>query len=137
MRKMHEAKQRGDKEVVVWGTGTPKREFLYSDDMADACICLLEQPEEKLQSLFNNTHPPLVNVGCGEDITIRELADLVKNVIGFTGRLTFDTSKLDGTIRKLMDVSQLNALGWKAHICLKDGIAQAYVDYLERTKGAI
>lgn len=136
MRKMHEAKQRGDKEVVVWGTGTPKREFLYSDDMADACICLLEQSEEQLQSLFNNTHPPLVNVGCGEDITIRELAELVKDVIRFTGSLTFDTSKPDGTIRKLMDVSQLNALGWKAHTRLKEGIAQAYVDYLERIKGA-
>ena len=85
IRKMHEAKQRGDKEVIVWGTGTPKREFLYSDDMADACLYLLEQPEDRLSSLFNNEQPPLVNIGCGEDLTIRELAELVAEVVGFKG----------------------------------------------------
>lgn len=104
IRKMHEAKQRGDKEVVVWGTGTPRREFLYSDDMAEACLYLLEQPEEKLQPLFSDQQPPLVNVGCGEDLTIRELAELVKDVVGFTGNLTFDPSKPDGTMQKLLDV---------------------------------
>lgn len=134
IRKMHEAKLRGDKEVVVWGTGTPKREFLYSDDMADACIYLLEQPEEKLGSMFNNTYPPMVNVGCGEDITIHELAELVRGVIGFTGKLTFDASKPDGTMRKLLDVGKLNTLGWEAHTRLNDGIVQAYTDYLKYTK---
>ena len=97
--------------VVLWGTGTPKREFLYSDDMADACVYLLEQPEDKLASLFNNEQPPLVNIGCGEDLTIRELAELVAEVVGFKGSLTFDTSKPDGTMRKVMDVSRINALG--------------------------
>lgn len=128
IRKMHEAKQRGDKEVVVWGTGTPKREFLYSDDMADACIYLLEQSEEKLQPLFNDEQPPLVNVGCGEDLTIRELAELVKGEVGFVGNLTFDTSKPDGTMRKLMDVSKLSQMGWKATTSLRGGLALAYED---------
>lgn len=130
IRKMHEAKQRGDKDVVVWGSGTPKREFLYSDDMAEACIYLLEQPEEKLGPLFSDDQPPLVNVGCGEDLTIRELAELVREVVGFTGGLTFDTSKPDGTMRKLMDVSRLNALGWRRKMALPEGIALSYRDML-------
>ena len=130
IRKMHEAKQRGDKEVVVWGTGTPKREFLYSDDMAEACIYLLEQPEAQLQPLFGDDQPPLVNVGCGEDLTIRELAELVRDVVGFEGELTFDTSKPDGTMRKLMDVSRINGLGWQRKMPLKAGIASSYRDML-------
>lgn len=130
IRKMHESKQRGDKEVVVWGTGTPKREFLYSDDMADACVYLLEQPEEKLRPLFRNDQPPLVNVGCGEDLTICELAELVKQVVGFAGELTFDTSKPDGTMRKLMDVGKLRQMGWQAATQLRDGIAVAYKTFL-------
>ena len=134
IRKMHEAKRRGDKEVVVWGTGTPKREFLYSEDMADACIYLLEQPEGKLVSLFNNEQPPLVNIGCGEDLTIRELAELVAEVVGFKGNLTFDTSKPDGTMRKVMDVSRINALGWKRTMHLKEGIALSYQDMLRKIK---
>ncbi|HLP97542.1 MAG TPA: GDP-L-fucose synthase [Sideroxyarcus sp.] len=132
IRKMHEAKQRGDKEVVVWGTGTPKREFLYSEDMADACIYLLEQAEGKLASLFNDEQPPLVNIGCGEDLTIRELAELVAAVVGFKGDLTFDTSKPDGTMRKVMDVSRINALGWQRKMQLKDGIALSYQDMLSK-----
>ncbi|MCK9201497.1 MAG: GDP-L-fucose synthase [Gallionella sp.] len=132
IRKMHEAKQRGDKEVVVWGTGTPKREFLYSDDMAEACIYLLEQPEETLQPLFGSDQPPLVNVGCGEDLTIRELAELVREVVGFGGELTFDVSKPDGTMRKLTDVSRINALGWKRQMLLKAGIALSYQDMLNK-----
>jgi GDP-L-fucose synthase len=132
IRKMHEAKQRGDKEVVVWGTGTPKREFLYSDDMADACLYLLEQPEDRLSSLFNNEQPPLVNIGCGEDLTIRELAELVAEVVGFKGSLTFDTSKPDGTMRKVMDVSRINALGWKRAMPLKEGVALSYQDMLSK-----
>lgn len=130
IRKMHEAKKSGTKEVVVWGTGTPKREFLYSDDMADACLYLLEQPASKLQSLFNDEQPPLVNVGCGEDLTIRELAELVKEVVGFQGELAFDTSKPDGTMRKLMDVSLLRQLGWCARTGLKDGLYIAYKDFI-------
>jgi len=132
IRKMHEAKQRGDKEVVVWGTGTPKREFLYSEDMADACIYLLEQPQDKLASLFNDEHPPLVNIGCGEDLTIRELAGLVAEVVGFKGDLAFDTSKPDGTMRKVMDVSRINALGWQRRMPLREGIALSYQDMLSK-----
>jgi GDP-L-fucose synthase len=132
IRKMHDAKERSDREVVVWGTGTPRREFLYSDDMADACLYLLEQPEEKLQSLFSDTQPPLVNIGCGEDLSIRELAELVKEIVGFTGQLTFDASKPDGTMRKLMDVNRLAELGWKASTALKTGIANAYAAYLHQ-----
>lgn len=130
IRKMHEAKQNNAKEVVVWGSGTPKREFLYSDDMADACLYLLEQPEEHLQDLFNDARPPLVNVGCGEDLSIRELAELVKDVVGFAGSLTFDTAKPDGTMRKLMDVSRINSLGWKASTALRDGVRLSYKEYL-------
>ena len=132
IRKMHEAKQRGDQEVVVWGTGTPKREFLYSDDMAEACLYLLEQPEHNLVSLFNSEQPPLVNIGCGEDLTIRELAELVAEVVGFKGNLTFDTSKPDGTMRKVMDVSRINALGWQYKMHLKQGIAISYQDMRDR-----
>jgi GDP-L-fucose synthase len=132
IRKMHEAKLANANEVVVWGTGTPKREFLYSEDMADACIYLLEQSEDKLQSLFNDEQPPLVNIGCGEDLTIKELAELVRDVVGFKGNLTFDTSKPDGTMRKLMDVSRMNALGWKRAMQMKDGVALSYLDMLRK-----
>lgn len=132
IRKMHEAKQAGAKEVVVWGTGTPKREFLYSDDMADACLYLFEQPEQTLQSLFNKETPPLVNVGCGEDLTIRELAELVAEVVGFKGSLTFDSSKPDGTMRKVMDVSKMRKMGWKPRVDLRRGIRLTYEDYLLR-----
>jgi GDP-L-fucose synthase len=132
IRKMHEAKQSGAKEVVVWGTGTPKREFLYSEDMADACIFLLEQGEDKLASLFNEALPPLVNIGCGEDLTIKELAEMVADVVGFKGNLTFDTSKPDGTLRKVMDVSLINKLGWKRTMQLKDGIGLSYQDMLSK-----
>lgn len=132
MRKMHEAKQRGDKEVVVWGTGTPMREFLYSEDMADACLYLLEQAEGRIAGLFGDEQPPLVNIGCGEDLTIRELAELVAEVVGFTGSLTFDTSKPDGTKRKVMDVSRIRSLGWEPKIALRTGIALAYEDFMRR-----
>jgi GDP-L-fucose synthase len=131
IRKMHEAKQRGDKEVVVWGTGTPKREFLYSDDMADACLYLLEQPESKLSDLFNDERPPLVNIGCGEDLSIRELAEMIAETVGYNGKLVFDSTKPDGTMRKLMDVSKLKQMGWHATTQLRDGITRAYKNYLE------
>ncbi len=132
IRKMHEAKMRRDKEVIVWGTGTPRREFLYSEDMADACIFLLEQAEEELDGLFNDEQPPLVNIGCGEDLTIRELSELVAEVVGFKGSLSFDTSKPDGTMRKVMDVSRINILGWHHKMTLKAGIYLSYQDMLSQ-----
>ena len=122
IRKAHEAKQRGDQELVVWGTGTPLREFLHADDLADACVYLMERG-------FDG---PLINVGCGSDVSIRELAELVVKVVGFEGRLTFDTSKPDGTPRKLMDVGQLTSLGWTPRIGLEEGIGLAYQDFLKR-----
>ncbi|MBI5891217.1 MAG: GDP-L-fucose synthase [Nitrosomonadales bacterium] len=132
IRKMHEAKQVGAGEVTVWGTGTPKREFLYSDDMADACLFLLEQEEAKIASLFNEQQPPLVNIGCGEDLTIRELAELVAGIVGFKGKLKFDTSKPDGTLRKVMDVSRIKGLGWQRKMLLKEGIKLSYQDMLSK-----
>ena len=122
IRKAHEAKQRGDRELVVWGTGTPLREFLYADDLADACVYLMEQ----------GYSGPLVNIGTGTDITIRDLAETVVKVVGFEGQLTFDTSKPDGTPRKLMDVSRLHGLGWQAKTGLADGIGLAYRDFLSK-----
>jgi len=122
IRKTHEAKVRGDRELVVWGTGTPMREFLYADDLADACVFLMEQ----------GYSGPLVNIGTGTDVTIRELAETVTRVLGFTGTLNFDTSKPDGTPRKLMNVSRLTQLGWQATTTLEDGIRMAYQDFLQR-----
>lgn len=132
IRKMHEAKQRGDKEVVVWGTGKPRREFLYSEDMADACLYLLEQAEDKVSGLFNNEQPPLINIGCGEDLTIQALAELVAEAVGFEGRLTFDADKPDGTMRKLMDVSRIRKMGWEPKTGLRRGITLAYEDFIKR-----
>lgn len=131
IRKMHEAKVANADDVVVWGTGTPMREFLYSDDMAKACLHLLEQPEEQLESLFTDVRPPLVNVGCGADLTIRELAELIQQIVGFSGKLVFDTSKPDGTMRKLLDVNKMSQLGWQASTSMRDGITMAYQTYLK------
>jgi GDP-L-fucose synthase len=116
LRKAHEAKLRGDAEYVVWGSGNPMREFLYVDDLADACVYLMEQDYDG----------PLVNIGTGTDVTIRELAQTVMGVVGFDGRIVFDTSKPDGTPRKLLDVSRLRSLGWQAKVTLKEGIELAY-----------
>ena len=116
LRKAHEARQRGDAEYVVWGTGRPMREFLYVDDLADACVHLMEQGYDG----------PLVNIGTGTDVTIRELAETVMQVVGFEGRIVFDDSKPDGTPRKLLDVSRLAGLGWTAKTALRDGIRLAY-----------
>jgi len=132
IRKMHEAKQRNDKEAVVWGTGTPRREFLYSDDMADACIYLLNLSDKEFNSVLSPQSPPLVNIGCGEDLTIRELAERVAGIVGFKGALAFDTSKPDGTMRKVMDVSKLRMIGWAPKIELDRGISLAYADFLDR-----
>jgi GDP-L-fucose synthase len=116
LRKFHEAKIAGDKEVVIWGTGSPRREFLHVDDLADAALFLM----------LNYDGEDIVNVGTGEDVTIRELAEMIGSIVGFTGRLAFDESKPDGTPRKLLDVSRLNALGWKARTSLREGIASTY-----------
>jgi GDP-L-fucose synthase len=131
IRKMHEAKVANAGEVVVWGTGTPMREFLYSDDMANACLHLLEQPESQLENLFSDVRPPLVNVGCGVDLTIRELAELIQQIVGFSGKLVFDTTKPDGTMRKLLDVNKMTQLGWQASTSMRDGIMMAYQTYLK------
>jgi len=131
IRKMHEAKLRGDTEMVVWGTGTPRREFLYSDDMADACVYLMNMPDEQFLSLLKEEVAPLINVGCGTDQSILELAELVKQVVGFEGDLKFDTSKPDGTPRKLLDVGKIGQYGWKVKTGLKDGIRLAYQDFLQ------
>ena len=135
IRKMHEAKLRGDKEVVVWGTGAPRREFLHSEDMADACLHLMNLPEAQFGRLLGADSLPLVNIGCGEDLSIRALAELVKSIVGFPGELVFDSSKPDGTPRKLLAVERLSALGWRATIGLEGGIARAYADYLAAPGG--
>lgn len=122
IRKFHEAKTNGDSFVEIWGTGKPMREFLYVDDLADACFYLMLNYNEK----------ELVNIGTGKDITIKELAETVKEIIGFKGDLKFNTDMPDGTPRKLLDVSKLNATGWKYKIELKEGIQKAYQDFLNR-----
>ena len=119
LRKAHEARARGDSELVVWGSGTPRREFLYVDDLAQACVQLM-------QSDVDVAATPLINIGCGSDVSIRELAETVMRVVGFAGRIVFDASKPDGTPRKLLDVSRAAALGWRASTLLPDGIALAY-----------
>ena len=120
MHKAHIAKQRGDAELVVWGSGTPRREFLYVDDLADACVHLAERDYDG----------PLLNIGTGEDMSIRELAETVMQVMGFNGRIEFDSSKPDGTPRKLLDVSRLAALGWQATTPLTSGVRLAYDHFL-------
>jgi GDP-L-fucose synthase len=121
IRRFHEAKEAGLSEVVVWGTGTPKREFLFADDLAEACLFLMEHYNEK----------ELVNIGTGEDVSIGELAALISDIVGYEGAIKFDTTKPDGTPRKLMDVGKLHALGWKHKTGLRAGIALAYQDFLQ------
>jgi GDP-L-fucose synthase len=116
IRKAHEAKERGEDQLAVWGTGTPRREFLHANDLADACLFLLERYDS----------PEIINVGCGEDVTIRELAEMVCDSVGFRGSLVFDATKPDGTPRKLLDVSLLFGMGWRPKIALHDGIRDAY-----------
>ncbi|HTP73874.1 MAG TPA: GDP-L-fucose synthase [Burkholderiaceae bacterium] len=127
IRKVHEAKLSGAGEMVVWGTGTPRREFLYVDDLADACVHLFEREYDG----------PLINIGCGEDVSIAALTEQVMEVVGFDGRIVFDTSKPDGMPRKLLDVSRLNELGWKARTPLKEGIRRAYADFCARHEAAL
>jgi GDP-L-fucose synthase len=127
IRKFHEATAKGEKTVTVWGTGSPKREFLYADDLAKACVFLMNSYDGK----------ELVNIGTGEDLTIKELAEIVADVVGFTGEIVFDTSKPDGTPRKLMDVSKLHGLGWKHAIGLREGIRLSYEDFLSMTQAPV
>jgi GDP-L-fucose synthase len=122
IRKFHEAKESGSPTVEVWGTGTPKREFLFADELADACVFLMQTYNER----------ELVNIGTGEDISIKELVELIADVVGFTGNVVWNSSMPDGTPRKLMDVSKLNGLGWKRSIELKKGIEMAYADFIEQ-----
>lgn len=122
IRRFHEAKVNNLDNVVIWGTGTPLREFLFSDDLADACVFLMNNYDEK----------QFVNIGIGEDLSIKDLAELIKEVIGYEGNISFDSSKPDGTPRKLMDVSKLHALGWKHKINLREGIKLAYADFLKK-----
>lgn len=125
LRRFHEAKINGDKEVIIWGSGKPKREFLHVDDMAAACVFIMNLPKEELAKV---TDPMLshINIGTGEDCSIAELADTIKRVVDFQGQITFDTSKPDGTPRKLLDVSKLHNLGWTHSISLEEGLKQTY-----------
>jgi GDP-L-fucose synthase len=124
IRKMHEARMQNAREVVVWGTGAPKREFLYSEDLADACVFLMEKYNAADIGEF-------VNIGSGKELSIKELAELVAEIVGFRGQLVFDTSKPDGTPRKLLDVSRLYSLGWQPKTAFREGIALAYADFLK------
>lgn len=126
MRKVVEAKRAGETRLTVWGTGKPRREFLYSDDLAEACIHLMSLPDTEYDLLISGEQAPLINVGTGEDLTIRELAELVARVLDFDCELIFDTSHQDGTPQKLLDVSRIHALGWKANVSLEDGIRLTY-----------
>ncbi len=123
IRRIHEAKEENKPNVTIWGSGKPKREFLYADDLAEACVFLMNTYSDR----------SLVNVGTGEDLTIKELAELIKEVVEYEGELAFDTSRPDGTPRKLMDVSKLHGLGWKHRTALKEGVAKAYQDFLQNT----
>jgi GDP-L-fucose synthase len=126
MRKVVEAKAAGREFIEVWGTGTPRRELLYSEDLAEACVFLMQLPDNEFQKRISNEHAPLINIGTGEDVTIRELAELVAGEQGFAGELRFDTTKPDGTPRKLLDVSRIHALGWRAKTGLAEGIRKTY-----------
>jgi GDP-L-fucose synthase len=137
LRKFHEGKLRGDASVTVWGSGTPRREFLYSDDMADACVFLMNLPDDRYQALLGSDEsrtgrfePPLVNIGVGHDVTIRELAELVRQITGYAGEIVYDASKPDGTPRKLMDVGLLQRAGWTAQTALADGLRSAYAEFV-------
>jgi GDP-L-fucose synthase len=132
IRRFHDAKQHGDKTVTLWGSGSPRREFLYSDDMAAACVHLMALPKERLATIANDSGPPLVNVGCGKDLMIRDLAEIVRTTVGADVAIDWDRTKPDGTPRKLLDVSKLSSLGWRASVGLEDGIRLAYADFLER-----
>ncbi|HXM94759.1 MAG TPA: GDP-L-fucose synthase [Candidatus Dormibacteraeota bacterium] len=132
IRKMHEAKMSAKREVALWGTGTPRREFLYSEDLADACLFLMNLNNQEFDLLASSeTDAPLINVGSGRDQTIREIAELIAEVVGFDGSLKFDSSKPDGTPRKLLDTSRLSSLGWAPKTRLREGLELSFGDFLE------
>ena len=139
IRKFHEAKQNNSPAVTIWGTGKPYREFLYSDDMAKACLFLMELPDSQFKPLLasdrNDGLPPLINIGSGEDVTIKELAELIGSIVGYKGSLVFDATKPDGTMRKLMDVSYIRSLGWQMNVSLQVGLQRAYQDFIEISNG--
>ena len=133
IKRFHDAKVNGDKRVTLWGTGTPRREFLDSDDMASACVHLLNLPADEESRFLNEDTPPLINVGCGQDRTIGELAHLIRTIVGAEDvEITWDRSKPDGMPRKLLDLSRLNATGWRPRLTLEDGLRRAYADFLVR-----
>lgn len=134
IRKCHEAKTCGSDEVVIWGTGTAKREFLYSDDLADASVFIMCLSDESFGLIISpqSEVPPIINIGCGEDLTIQQLAEIVKKVVGFQGKIIFDQSKPDGTPRKLLNCEKINKLGWTPKIMLQEGIAKSYKDFLQQ-----
>ncbi len=136
IRKAHEAKVAGQREMEAWGTGSPRREFLLSDDLAWACVALLEKPWEEIRAALPGEDLPLINIGTGTDVTIRELTELVCQVVGANVTIRWDASKPDGTPRKLLDVSRMLSLGWRPEYSLEDGIALAYRDYLETLEAA-
>ncbi|GAB6126581.1 GDP-L-fucose synthase family protein [Humidesulfovibrio idahonensis] len=135
IRKMHEGKTSGAAQVVVWGTGTPRREFLHSDDMAAGCLHLMTLPDDEYSVLLGQGQWPLINVGGGEDMTIAEAAHLVAQVVGYEGELVFDASRPDGTPLKRLDVSRLFALGWRPRVELRRGLERSYADYVARLAG--
>jgi GDP-L-fucose synthase len=135
IRKFHEAKESDASEVVVWGTGTPRREFLHVDDMADGCVNILGLEDDRYKEFVAGLEPCLINIGMGKDITIRELAELVKEVVGFDGEIVFDTSKPDGTPQKLLDTSRMDELGWKAKISLREGIEVTWEWFKRESEG--
>ncbi|MES2236471.1 MAG: GDP-L-fucose synthase [Pseudomonadota bacterium] len=136
IRKFHEAKINGSPSIPVWGTGNARREFMYSEDMADACVFLMNLPDEKFKSLLGSDEsktgkfePPLVNIGMGKDVTIRELAEMIKQVAGYSGEIVFDASKPDGTPQKLMDVSRLKTMGWRTGTGLREGLTHTCQEF--------
>ena len=132
LRKMCEAKVNGIDEVVIWGSGAPRREFLFSDDAADACVFLMNLSQGQVDKIIlEDAMPPIVNVGCGRDITIRELAEMIAEIVGFDGRLVYDHSKPDGTRRKLLDIHRLTKLGWEPRTSLREGLRKAYQHFSE------
>lgn len=139
IRKFHEARQDGAPSVVVWGSGTPRREFLYSEDMAHACVFLMGLDDARFVPLLaadrNEGMPPIINIGTGRDLSILELAEMVASVVGFSGEIELDRSKPDGTMRKLLSVDRLHQLGWRHRTELKEGIEAAYRDYLDNVAG--
>lgn len=132
LRKFHEAVASGASSVSVWGSGMPRREFLYSEDMARACVDLMMLADAEFDRLLDASRPPIINIGCGEDLTIAELADVIKRCIGFHGEVVFDRSKPDGMPQKVLDVSRVLQLGWKPRVSLDQGIGFAYADFVAR-----